>query len=541
MTAALALLLIPASSAAGQETFPCGVASGDVTDTAAICWTKTSTAGALRLDMATDSGFQSLVLSTTQAATTDGGLAVKLEVIGLAPATRYYYRFTRTDTSETSPTGTFITAPSPADARSFRFAYSGDSSAAAQPFHLLQHAVEDQPDFWFWAGDIMYADIPAGDLTISNDLAGYRARYAQNTADSYLQSLLASSPVWVQWDDHEVANDYDGGDLEPGITSQRQAEAYQAFFECLPIRSQNLAADPWRIYRSFRYGSLAEFFILDCRQYRSADVAREGGGLDPWGFFLPTIEAQTIRRIQDPSRTMLGAEQLAWLKQALHQSTATWKFILSSVTFTSLLIYPQDRWDGYDAERYDLLRFIDDHGITGVVILAADIHGNVYNPDVTHILRCAYRRSFSPGFAVPEFISCPIATDTLRQELGEIAAAAVDQPADQVDDSALFGLAYDAVALRVRVENALPFIEGNKYSYLVADVRPDGLTVTFRGVPPDPSATAAPAETLYTASLPPPGTSQALPCFLFPLAALTIAATVAVAIPAGRRVVRRAT
>lgn len=235
------------------------------------------------------------------------------------------------------------------------------------------------------------------------------------------------------------------------------------------------------------------------------------------------------------------AEQLAWLKQALLQSTATWKFVLSSVTFTSLLIYPQDRWDGYDAERYNLLRFIDDQGITGVVILAADIHGNVYNPDVTHVLRNAYRRSFSPGFAVPEFISCPIATDTLRQELGGIAGAILDKPADQVEDSALFGLAYDAVAVRVQVENALPFIDGNKYAYLVADVRPDGLTVTFRGVPPDPSATSAEPETLHTTSLPTPGVNQSLPCFWFPVAALAFGALVAVVGHSWRQSARRRT
>ena len=57
-----------------------------------------------------------------------------------------------------------------------------------------------------------------------------------------------------------------------------------------------VAGDERRVFRSFRYGALAEFFILDGRQYRSADAARVAGGglatLDPFGYFIPFLRDQ---------------------------------------------------------------------------------------------------------------------------------------------------------------------------------------------------------------------------------------------------------
>jgi alkaline phosphatase D len=513
-------VLVAASTALGQSAFPEGVASGDVTDTAAVCWTHTE-AGEVRVDIATDPAFGSLLISEIVTATAAEDSTVKFEAQGLAASTRYYYRFVRTDTAEAGPTGTFTTAPPPDEPQPFRFVYSGDSNAADQPFHLLGHAVAEHPDFWVWAGDTIYSDIAAQGLGVVVDLPGYRAKYVQNRRDAFLQELSAASPVWAQWDDHEVANDYDGGDLEPNITPQRQAQAYQAFFEYMPIRPQD-AAETWRTYRSFRYGGLAEFFILDCRQYRSRDVGRMGGGFDPRAFFLPTFELGTIIEIHNPSRTMLGAQQLQWLKDGLLRSTATWKFILSSVSFTSLLVYPQDRWDGYDAERYDLLRFIDTHGVRGVVLLSADIHGNIYNPDVTRFLRNDLAEYFSPGFGVPEFVTGPIATDTLQQEVEEIVASAFDRPAEQVD----------AVWARVQRENGLAFFEPDKYAYLVVDVRPDRLVCAHRGLPPSPLTDAPEPQTLNTATLPLPSTTCGYPCVLLPLGVWIMGA---LGLPATRR------
>lgn len=499
---ALLALSVTSPFALAGAAFPQGVASGDALPDRAICWTRTSSPGDVRIDVARDEGFSQIVASAVATATDDTGLTIKYEATALAPSTLHWFRFTRMDTAENSPTGMFVTAPDPAAEMSLRFVYSGDADSVRQPFSLLGFAADEHPNLWFFAGDTIYSDEATGDLGIVTDLPGYRAKYAQSKSDSALQRLSATASVWVQWDDHEVANDYDGAEPEPGITAQQIADAYQAFFENQPIRDQGAPDDPRRAYRSFRYGTLAEFFVLDCRQYRTRDAGRDGGGLDPFGYLVGAPEPDTIARINDASRSMLGATQLSWLKQGLAASAARWKFILSSVTFTSLLVQPYDRWDGYAAERYSLLRFIDDNRIDGVVILSADIHGNTYNPDVTHYLRNSLGQSFSPGFFVPEFVVGPIGRATIRQEIADLAGGSFDLPTFFRDCPPLLNLLVDYAQYQVHDRNRLAFLEPNRYAYLLVDVTPQRLTLTHKGIPPNTGNSTTPIATLNTVQLP---------------------------------------
>ncbi|GMU32869.1 MAG: alkaline phosphatase D family protein [Planctomycetia bacterium] len=524
LTAVLTLLALVGlvSPSEAQSPFAQGVASGDVTDTTAMIWTRATPPGEVRLEIASDQAFSIILQSVSVTGSPDSDGTVKVDVDGLTPATLYFYRFVDLATAAVSPLGSFRTVPAADAARPFRFVYTGDSNAAHQPFEVLGKAAQEQPDIWFWAGDTAYADGVAGGIPRASDLEGYRAKHLQNRNDPFLQTLLGSSAAYVQWDDHEVANDYDGGDLEAHITEAQRQAGYRAFFDYMPIRPQDVAGDESRIYRSVRYGSLAEFFILDCRQYRSRDVGREGGGPDPRAFLLPTLEIETITRLADPARSMLGAEQLAWLKNGLKNSTATWKFVLSSVPFTSLLFIPYDRWDGYVAERYDLLRYIDVNGITGVVLMSADIHASVYNPDVTYFLRNTIRQEFSPCFKVPEIIAGPIATDTLQNEIGDFIAGFAGVSGAEFRGTLLFGLGFDFLRNKIIEMNGLRFVEPNKFGYAVIDVSADAVNVTWRGIEPDSSAPSPQPQTLHTAVLP---DAQANLCgqgFLLPICAMAV-------------------
>ena len=64
------------------------------------------------------------------------------------------------------------------------------------------------------------------------------------------------------------------------------------------------------LYRSLRWGRHLELFVLDTRSYRDPNSALDS---------------------QQQPKTMLGSEQLAWLKDGLASSSATWKVIVSSV------------------------------------------------------------------------------------------------------------------------------------------------------------------------------------------------------------------
>src|SRR5262245_45231520 len=240
---AVAVLSLGLSVSQGHE-FEYGVASGDVTSNSAVIWTKVAEPGSITLEISDDVKFAHIILSPSLEARDENDLTVKAQVRNLEPATTYYYRFVLED-GDASSIGKFSTAPADDAPASFRFIYTGDSNAADQPFWVFDYIHDENPAFWFWAGDTIYADDIFNDLPVATDLAGYRAKYAQNR-DEFATALLRSSPTWVQWDDHEVADDYDGGDLEPNITHQQQLEAYQAFFEYLPIGDQGASADPWR-------------------------------------------------------------------------------------------------------------------------------------------------------------------------------------------------------------------------------------------------------------------------------------------------------
>lgn len=92
------------------------------------------------------------------------------------------------------------------------------------------------------------------------------------------------------------------------------------------------------IFRSFRFGDTADLLMLDTRLHgRSEQVDR----LDQ-------------RRLSDPARRLLGADQLAWLQYQLSTSTrrgARWRLLGQQCMFGQLFNAQQqvlnaDQWDG---------------------------------------------------------------------------------------------------------------------------------------------------------------------------------------------------
>lgn len=406
--------------------FSLGVASGDVTSTSAMLWTRADAPGAVRAVIAADPTFDRVVARIDAEATPARDLTVQVAASGLEPNTRYFFRFEGRE--GVSATGTFRTVPPDDSIEPLTFVFSGDSDGtridgrpAHNEFEVLDRAVEESADFFLYFGDTIYADAgrPAGTLD------EYRAKYRENRSYPALRRLLASTPVFVTWDDHEVVNDFDGQTVDPA----RMRAARQAFGQYFPLAEQ---ADSMRLYRSFRWGETAEFFLLDGRQYRSADVSDlcggdivpalgapgvEQGGLRALAGLPERTDRQCLAALEDPSRTMLGAEQLAWLERGLLASDATWKFVVNSTPIMELFVQPYDRWEGYAAERRALLGFIVQHDIRNVVFLTTDWHATIFGE--------VRLNSFSnPKAAAYEFIVGPIATTPLQQDIERVAGEA---------------------------------------------------------------------------------------------------------------------
>ena len=157
----------------------------------------------------------------------------------------------------------------------------------------------------------------------------FRLRHALYKTDGDLQRAHARFPFVVTWDDHEVDNDYTGDIPEDGTPPEvfrlRRIAGYQAFYEHLSLRApaQPDRHGQSRLYRSIPWGPLAEFFVVDTRQYRSDHPV--GDGEHPYG---PASF--------DPSQTVLGAQQERWVRERFRRSQAQWNVLANQVLFSEL-------------------------------------------------------------------------------------------------------------------------------------------------------------------------------------------------------------
>lgn len=405
-TSAAAVSANPSTPA--HSMFQHGVASGDPMADRVIVWTRvtpspeafpgsaTGPDAYVRWEVATDDSFNRVVSSGGMTTGAWRDHTVKVDVTGLAPMTRYFYRFSYR--GHYSPTGRTLTAPSGAmNPGRLRFAVTSCASYEAGYFGAYRHmALREDLNAVIHLGDYIY-EYENGKFAGKNgtvrpmepkheivSLADYRIRHAHYKLDPDLQQLHAAHPFVCTWDDHEVANDAwrDGAENHApheGSFANRKAASATAYFEWMPVRPNSLN-DGGKLYRRLRFGSLMELSMLDLRSYRDKPPSYFDG-----------------RTPYNPGHTMTGTDQFQWLTRGLQSSTARWNVIGNSVliapallptlnpqvtgSLTNLLGIPQDgiagspdTWDGYRAERHRLLSTIHDHTIDNCVFLTGDIH-----------------------------------------------------------------------------------------------------------------------------------------------------------------------
>ncbi len=359
--------------------FQLGVASGDPEPTAVSLWTRLvpeplAKGGgmpardvAVSWELAADEGFTQVLRAGTVAAVPELAHSVHVDVAGLSPGREYFYRFTAG--GERSPEGRTKTAPAAGahiDGLTFAFA-----SCQAWPdgFYSAYRRMNEQDlDLVVHLGDYVYEyGIPADGgargvavpRTLREDcrtLERYRLQHALYKTDPDLQEAHRRFPWAVTWDDHELENDYAGVYPEyaksTGAFLNKRAAAYQAYFEHMPLRLAARRPDgELRLYRRLRYGDLAEFNVLDTRQYRADQPCGDG-------------EQPRCAAGFDPAATMTGPAQEEWLLEGLQASSAKWNVIAQGVMMGELKHdadggrFWQDAWDGYPGQRARLLESI---------------------------------------------------------------------------------------------------------------------------------------------------------------------------------------
>ena len=341
---------VTASPVEAGGPFILGIASGDPLHDRVILWTRVLSATDVEWEVAEDEGFARRVASGTAMADPALGHSIHVDAAGLSPGTEYWYRF-RAD-GFVSPAGRTRTA---GPGRHMRFAFAScqdrqDGNANAHAFL----AAEDV-DAVLWLGDYVYA--------AASTLTEYREQYEAYKAAPALQAAHAAAPWIVTWDDHEVANNYNAS-----VDPAQRAAAYQAWWEHTPVRLPPPAAAPYVINRRLSFGDLLAVHVIDSRQFRSPQAC--GGGL---GDLCPDDD--------DPVRTMLGAEQEAWLVDSLAQSGARWNVVANQVVMTDCAVslgggttVNHDQWDGYRPARERLLTAVRDAGVSNPIVVTGDLH-----------------------------------------------------------------------------------------------------------------------------------------------------------------------
>lgn len=427
-TTAAALALPSISRAGARPMLSHGVQTGDVTPEGAMIWARADRPAAMMVEWATTESFalpRRLPALTLTEATDFAG---KMMLTGMPADQKIFYRVTMAALDDgkaiSEPViGSFRTAP--VSARDVSFVWSGDT--AGQGWGIDQSRggmttyrtmLGHKPDFFIHSGDTIYADGPIsaevelkdGSIwknlvteeksKVAETLHEFRHNWLYNMLDENVRAFNAEVPALVQWDDHEVVNNWYPGEIldrdeyavkDVNLLASRAA---RAFHEMNPIRFN--AEEPNRVYRKIAYGPHLDIFFLDMRTYRGPNGAND----------------------QADGAPFLGATQLEWLRRELTASTATWKVIAADMPI-GMIVYDNAKEKTYEnssngdgpvmgreADIADLLHFIKAADVKNTVWLTADVHytaAHHYSPD-----RAVFQE-FNPFW---EFVAGPLHAGT---------------------------------------------------------------------------------------------------------------------------------
>ena len=380
-----------------RPSVPFGVQAGDILNDRAIIWSRTDRPAQMLVEFSTNEAFTNSWQTVGPVAIQSNDFTTRIDQAGLPSGQLIFYRVTFESLNaprvRSEPViGRFRTPPS--TPRDVWFAWSGDNAGQGWGINLefggmkiFETMRKLNLDFFIHSGDTIYADGPIkaevklddGRIwrnvvtpeksKVAETLHEFRGNYRYNLLDRNLQRFNAEVPQLVQWDDHEVRNNwYPGQRIADKRYTVRScdilaARGKRAFLEYTPIRTT--AAAPGPVHRAFNYGPSLDVIMLDERSYRGPNSSNR-------------------QRTMSRKTAFLGARQLDWTKQQLVSSRATWKVIASDMPIGLIVRDGKTAFEnaanghgpalGRELEIADLLSFIKRQQIKNVVWLTADVH-----------------------------------------------------------------------------------------------------------------------------------------------------------------------
>jgi len=448
-----------------------GIQIGDLAPGRAMIWSRADRASRMMVKYAFNDQFTDAVTIRGPYAMEETDFTARQDLTGLPEGKNVYvqvwFEDLTNDHNKSEPvSGHFHTIGKRDD---IRFVWGGDTAGQGWGINesfggmkIYETMRQVEPQFFIQSGDSVYSDgpIPASKPAengqiwtnlvtpevskVAETLNEFRGRYKYNLLDENLRRFNAEVPQIWQWDDHEVVNNWsDAKDLS---TDNRYTEknvplltarATKAFHEYAPLRPHD-AEESERIYRKISYGKLLDVFVIDMRSYRGPNTAN-------------------LQTQQSAETAFLGEAQLAWLKNELKHSDATWKVISADMPI-GLNIgddfdhNPPQRWEavangndgpaaGRELEMADLLSFIKHQHVNNIIWLTADVHyaaAHYYDPSK------AQTKDFAPFW---EFVAGPLnagsfGPNTTDGTFGPQVVFTKAPPAGQVNLSPYAGLQF---------------------------------------------------------------------------------------------------
>ncbi len=409
-----------------------GIQIGDLAPGRAIIWSRSDRAAQMFVKYAFNEQFTNAITIRGPYAMDGTDFTARQDLVDLPDGANVFVKvwfedLTNARGKSDEVTGHFHTLGKRDD---IRFVWGGDTAGQGWGINkdfggmkIYEAMRKVDPLFFIHSGDTIYADGVIKESVIAENgkvwtnlvtpevskvaetQAEFRGRYKYNLLDSNLRRFNAQVPQILQWDDHEIVNNWsDSKDL---VNDSRYsvkdvpllvACATKAFHEYAPLRPHN-AEESERVYRKISYGKLLDVFVLDMRSYRGPNTAN-------------------LQTQQSAETTFLGKKQVNWLKNELKNSHATWKVIAADMPIGLNISddfehNPPQRWEavangnngpaaGRELELAGLFSYIKHEHVNNIVWLTADVHyaaAHYYDPSK------AQSKDFKPFW---EFVAGPL-------------------------------------------------------------------------------------------------------------------------------------
>src|SRR4051794_14283876 len=370
IVAALACAAAAVPSTASARAFSYGVSASEVTNSAALLWARPLKAGKVGLVVSLNKKFTRRRITKKLFARKSNDLTVQTRVAGLRANSRYYYFFFQG--KQRSLIGTFKTAPKATQAKTIRFAVTGDADPVringanywnkdgSADMATYKAMAREKNDFNVNLGDTIYSDAETDQgIPRAFTLDQKRQKYRLGLTYPNQLALRQSAAVYNQWDDHEFVDDFtrtsQACDVGSVATPQYPCDipslwtaGVKAFRNYMPVTYSASNGT----YRSFRWGKNLQIFVLDERSFRSAraserkvnpnaaeptaHVCDNGSSTDIapripqrirnlFALVAPSlanpVPPACLSALDDPSRTMLGSHQYAAFTNAIKKSS----------------------------------------------------------------------------------------------------------------------------------------------------------------------------------------------------------------------------